>query len=528
MLKVLLVDDEPLVLEGLKVMVDWNALGFMICGQTTNGEDAIEFIKEHEPDLVLTDIKMPVVDGLNLIKHVKDTMQLNIKFVILSSYSEFEFAQTAMKYNVQHYILKPLDEEKIEDVLKKVHKEIVEDQRTQKELKQGMKNYIRDILHKPINLEENKNILEKANKYLHIKENGKRLYYAIVYIDHFAEWMDQLDEEEISEKKNKILDIIIKIMGLNDTMNIFEEGPNGYGIILTSSMLGNRSIYQLTKDLQNDFFHSNIRGISIAVGEKVKQLYEINHSYETAHIALNHKFFKGDGSILLYWEVKDQSFNYNFKDVISFPILIESIENYELDKIEARIQNVFEEFERKLLAPELIKMYITNLGYEVTKIINDMNGNVDEFYSQLPFYKFQISKSNMHVIQGLIKDFCIESSKYIKILRDKQKSTNIMKIEEYIREHYTESITLKKLATKFYMNPVYLGQLFKKTYGMYFNEYLHSIRIDEAKKLLRRTDMKVYEIATHLGYKDIYGFLNKFDRFVHMTPTQYKQGKSNE
>jgi two-component system response regulator YesN len=129
MLKVLLVDDEPYVLEGLRVMVDWSAYGFKVCGEATNGEDALEIVKICNPDLIITDIKMPVMDGLEFIKLSYEKLNSKAKFIILSGYDEFSYAKQAMTYKIKNYLLKPLDDDELKEVISELSTEILDERR---------------------------------------------------------------------------------------------------------------------------------------------------------------------------------------------------------------------------------------------------------------------------------------------------------------------------------------------------------------------------------------------------------------
>ena len=131
--RVLLVDDEPFVREGIKKLINWEDCGFILCGEAGNGEEAVELIESLSPHVIITDIKMPVLDGLELIKRVNIEMEKKIKFVILSGYNEFHFAQTAMRYNVKNYILKPIDEDELSELLKRLYGEITNETRLEKE-----------------------------------------------------------------------------------------------------------------------------------------------------------------------------------------------------------------------------------------------------------------------------------------------------------------------------------------------------------------------------------------------------------
>ncbi|UJF32491.1 response regulator [Paenibacillus hexagrammi] len=136
MWRVMLVDDEPLVLEGMRVMVDWNRYSFDICGEATDGSEALELIGELRPDVVFTDIRMPLLTGIDLIQRTNESMKQPPTFVILSGYDDFSYAQTAMRENVSDYLLKPIDEQEIETVLKRLQQELGQKQRTNEEMEQ--------------------------------------------------------------------------------------------------------------------------------------------------------------------------------------------------------------------------------------------------------------------------------------------------------------------------------------------------------------------------------------------------------
>lgn len=133
MLKVLIVDDEPYIREGIKVMIDWGNYGFEICYEAGNGEDALQIIRDYEVDIVFTDIKMPVMGGLELIKQVKQNVDKEIRFVILSGYYEFEYAKKAIQYRVTDYLLKPIQEEELIDLLETINKRFIVLKRKEKE-----------------------------------------------------------------------------------------------------------------------------------------------------------------------------------------------------------------------------------------------------------------------------------------------------------------------------------------------------------------------------------------------------------
>mgnify|MGYP000873820445 CR=1 FL=1 len=138
LLNVLLVDDEPYVREGIKKLINWEECGFILCGEAANGEEAIQLVETLSPHVIIVDIKMPVMDGLELIKYVSEKYQEKIKFIILSGYNEFTFAQTAMKYNVKNYLLKPIDEDELCQTLRNLHREILSEMKLESQVQNSV------------------------------------------------------------------------------------------------------------------------------------------------------------------------------------------------------------------------------------------------------------------------------------------------------------------------------------------------------------------------------------------------------
>lgn len=360
---VLLVDDEPYVREGIKNLIDWKKCGFNLCGEADNGEKAIGLAVELSPHVIITDIKMPLMDGLELIKIVSQIANGRIKFIILSGYNEFEFAKTAMQYNVKNYILKPIDEDELSQSLKKLYIEI-----------------------------------ESEMKFNILKNN-----------------------------------------------------------------------------------------------------------------------------IVFYEGTKDFPYNHEFVELTSIPALIEAIESNQENSIHSIIHSIYDKLYTLNITSESVHTYINSFKNEIMKIMHQMGGNMEEILTDFPVQSIEVNKITSDESREAMIDYSIKIAAYIEALRRSQSLGIIADIRNYILRNYQNKITLKSISEHFYINPVYLGQLFKKKLGISFNDYLSNLRVEEAKKLLRRKDMKVYEIAKGVGYNEPDYFISRFEKAVGMTPAQYRQ-----
>lgn len=379
MFKVLLVDDEPFVTKALKVLIDWEGLGYTICGDASHGEEAVEQIKKLKPDVVITDIRMPKMDGLELIKYCSEVLKVNSEFIILSGYSDFKYAQQAIKYSVKEYLLKPIDEDEL-------------------------------------------------------------------------------------------------IESLNSLSKVFQ-----------------------------------------------KKKEALEESYKKSKLNMTYHFYRNSGSLILQEDITKLNFNYSFEKILSIRYIIEDVDKGEKNNIELTIKEVFNQFHKSLSTVEIIKMYINSLVVELMKLINEAGGEVDSFMQQYSSFVSNIEELNFAETEKHTLKLCLQSVSYLKSLKDNSSRGVINDVEKYIKKHYMEDINLKLISEKFFMNPVYLGQQFKKYFGKHFNDYINEIRIEEAKRLLARTNKKIYEISEAVGYKNRDYFVGRFQKSTNMTPTEYKR-----
>ncbi|MDQ2084870.1 response regulator [Herbivorax sp. ANBcel31] len=524
MLRVLIVDDEPLANEGLKNIIEWEKNGYEICGEASNGEEATLKIRKLKPDVVVTDVRMPVLDGLELISFVKNKIDSNIKFIILSGYSEFEYAKKAMEFGVKHYLLKPVFEEEITQVLKDLCTEIEREKENKllktEEAHMSISNLIKKLIHKDGSTDELCNIYNSTFG----KNAAKVWYYAFLKILP----ADYLNNQE--SKKDKITEHMKSIseeaIENNNQLFVFNNNTNTFGLFIGILEDGENQdkIKNILKEIAAPIKKIFDSRYQISVGNPIKDLKEIKRAYNTSKKALEHCFYEDLDNIIFYTSLKNVNFDYDFLHSECVDLVIEAVEEINEEKVEDIIQKEFAYFKERLLDPEIIYMYVNNIIYRSNKVTEDMN-EVDAF--KINMSEFKNKKIPITQIKKVVIDWC----KYCcKILREKNKKVfdeNSYRIEKYIKENYKEPITIKEMSKNLYINPVYLGQLFKKIFGVRFSDYVHELRIDEAKRLLEETSMETCEIARELGYSNYNMFLKYFERNTGTRPNNYKKKQSS-
>jgi len=524
MYKVLLVDDEPSVIQLLENLVDWGSLGYEICGTSSNGEDALEILKQSNPHLAIVDIRMPRLNGLQLLQQASEILHLRTKFIILSAYNDFEYAKTAMRYGVSDYILKPIDDEELLPALKRVRDKIdneigtVESQANKRKF--ATSNYINRMIKDEISEE----LIERCKRILGLNDNNS-FRCALVEINQFEKWMNDLEDMEIQKKRLSVRKVIEDAAESNHVLNIFDDDIHRFGIIITQDMVMHEEQY--LENLKLAVLQNCKCSVSVSLSEEAKGIDNIGKLYRQALIALQYRLFQMDGGILYYEGFKNTPLNYNFYE--SNPkALLEDIKSNNISGMNDKINKVFDEFYKKKCAPQVIESYIKNIEFEIVKHIQDHNSSVDEIITRLEGVSATIGKTPIDSLKEEFYGLSLFISDYYKSISSRSSKDVIIEIKDFVHQNYHKDLKLQQVAKVYFVNSVYLGQVFAKTVGMHFNEYLHSVRIEEARKLLRRTDLKILVIASKVGYSDSEHFVNKFKAITGCLPSDYRKKHHNE
>lgn len=519
MLKVLLVDDEPAVIEILKNTINWTELGFTICATAANGEEALNYIKQLNPHIAIIDINMPVINGIQLLSNVSDMMYLRTKFIILSAYNSFEFAKQAMKYNVNEYILKPIDAEEITEVLVRfrnvIKDEIVNGEAMLKDLKYVVNNYILRLIRN----EYSKNLIERLSFLLGINSHTEICCAQIRIFDQESD-LFEISDIEFRAVRDSIRKIIENFVGSNNEFKVFQDNILSFGVLLTpemESMNDERLLQKLIEDIKLKTGYSVKLGLSEkkvgidSIGQLYRQtLYVLNLRNESETALL--KYIDNRGT-----QVDNKIFSFDVKDIVS------DIKNLNEGNFESHIENINKFIKSNNLSVVAVKDFLVNFQIEIFNSIYEL-GNTENG-SQLELFEITELRnfSNDQELYKIIETIITYAADYVKKQKAQKKHGVVWDVKEYVKENYSKDIKLNNIAKIFYINAAYLGQLFIKATGMQFNEYVHQVRIEEAKKLLRKTDRKISEIAQTVGYNDSDYFVSKFKELTKSVPTAYKK-----
>lgn len=518
MFRVLLVDDEPMAVEALKIAADWDELGFTICGECGNGEDALEKARELQPDLIVTDIRMPGMDGLELVKKVYEDIKSDTMFIIVSGYDEFDYAKKAMQFGIRHYVLKPVFKDEFSAVLLEILEKLKKKYELDKITIDNVNTDIGSLLERYLSGSLSEDVLIDS-----LPANIR---------DSKAKWCGVcLGSAQVGDIRSfKAEDFnadsldILKAMMDTSLKNVFMY-PIFTNIVLESLVVCStcdETIEEIMETLISHISGLYGEGFYIGVGNAVHGLSKLQDSMYEAQKAINYRFFSPPGNIIYYEDIKDFSLNYSFNGIYKIEDMYDALESFDGERITESISAVFGAFRREFTAPEIIKMYVVSIVYKSISIVSSVGGNPDQI-PLLDSITAILAKSFMiNEMENMVREYCDKFCKYAQSFKNNDKNSDMKKVEEYIKDNYTRNITIREISKKLYMHPNYLGHQINKWFGCSFNEYLHSLRMEEAKKLITNTNLKVHEIAERVGYSTYSNFLDQFVKKFSMKPSDYR------
>ena len=493
MLKVLIIDDEPNVRNGLKIIVPWEKNGFEICGDSGDADDGLEKIFTLNPNIVLVDIKMPGKLGIDIIKEAREK-NFKGKFIIVSGYSNFEYARDAIKYGVKSYILKPVDEDELMDILLELKREIEIEEKWEVD-----KRILEDV-----NLQ--RLILEGDSDFEKNYSGCENFQIALVTIEIESE-NTLISLENILREKLRIYSNEIQIIKVKS-----------YIALLFRNFRAVR-VERILEDLKNKIYLELKTKLFIVIGEKVNKPSDINKSYKNAENLMKYKFLYLDKEIISLKKIENNT------EIIDEDMDIEKIYSYvevnDLEQLDESLKKMKAYFTNKRCLEEDIKIIAIKIFLELKeKLLKDYEFEDNIVPNKEELIREINSKKSLNTLISYLSDnFEIVA----KRICEKSSDGIIKKMVNYINKNYYKDLKLEGLANIFNYNSAYLGKLFKSETGENFNTYLDKVRIEKAKLLLVKEQLKVYQVSEKVGYKNIDYFHSKFRKYVGMSPMSYKK-----
>ena len=538
--KIIIADDEKEIRDGIIRRIDWQANGFQLVGDAANGQEAWELVELLRPDVVMTDIKMPFLNGLELGERIAAYMPLT-KLVLFSGFDDFEYAKRAIKMNATEYILKPIDAKELGALLQKLKLQLDKEMDERRNVETLRQNYIQSL---PIlrqqfltSLMEGKypegkypeiKILELAQKY-RVSLSGSCWAVAVVRgeavenggqgsLSGSAELVPLSLQQIVTENLARLYDTVTFIY--NDDLVIiamFHEKKNVLNFV--DAMNG---VCATVKDVLE-------LSVTVGIGSVTSKLSQLRYSFEGAVNALEYRVLMGNKAIYIEDMEPDFSGGLEF-DEEGYKELLSAIKVENAQTIRRIVDMMIDRFQKSRLPLQEYQSYMTELLSEFIKMVRAYQLDRRQVFGEdfKGYFHMQDYESMEDLGEWI---YCISIRISSLIQRERKDSAKLLaeKTKEFVNLNFSKSdVSVEMLCSYLHVSPAYFSTIFKRETGMNFVTYLTEVRMREAEKLLNTTDDKTYVISLKVGYTEPNYFSYVFKKHFGVSPSKYRANIQNK
>ncbi|MCR8630573.1 response regulator transcription factor [Paenibacillus radicis (ex Xue et al. 2023)] len=509
MYKAIIVDDESMIRNGLKTIIPWEECGFTIIADAKNAREALQRHQELAPDLLVVDIRMPGMDGLELIEEIRKTDD-HCHFLILSGYADFTYAQQALTQGVDGYILKPVDEREFAEHLQRIHALLHKQSALGSNTLKQREEYIQSLLQSRKPAVEGGQSRSLAAGLLSWKS------YQVILVDVTASYKD--DAWRFAEARGKLVEL-------------FESDKQGYvfaaepwiGVIIKQTVTNRQASSELYRQIKEQMNSLQLSCFAVA-GQVVKRVEQLADSLSQAREVMKHKFLC-DGEQVFTMHDLPAILAENEENQVATDLKQLADKLYyamDIGKISG-VELVLEQASKAFLSNDTTELTMkTNWAQLISLVLNKLSMRNNEAYlavqSCMSLTADLYKQANY---AGLLREV---RSRLLQVTESMCSASNepvLKQILDFVQNHYSDNLKLETLAEMFNYNSGYLGKMFRKYTGEPFHTYLDKIRIEKATELLGQ-GLKVHQVAERIGYANVDYFHTKFKRYSGVSPSYYK------
>ena len=524
---VLLVDDEADVLLAMKKKINWEALGFCLAGTAENGQEALEMTEQLHIDVVMTDIKMPYMDGLTLCRRLKENYR-NMKVIIYSGFDDFEFAREAVHLEAEEYLLKPISAKDMQEVFARVKNKLDQEYNEYRNLSRLSEYYrkslpamreqlVMGILEGHLSGERAKAMMETYEIELDAPFYAVSMLYA------------EEDIKDDADRAARFLTLPLKDMVqdyLRDKIRFFSTSFLDRVIVvflLDSPESMEQVLYHMDQICKMGFRVLKA-SVTAAVSQVCTQTDALHTAYEEAAGAMEYKTILGSGQVLYINDIEPCSREADFAGEYDFRELVRAVKLGDRTETDTAISHFMKSIRKETISPGQYQLLFMELLSELMKIIRayklqpgqifgEHAGSWQEFYKYIP----------VDELENWLQEIC---TKLRHTLHHERRDSTVRLTEQakaYIREHYKENdLSADSLCRHLNVSAAYFSTIFKREVGMSFVAYLTQVRLEHAVELLRTTEDKTYIIASQVGYTEPNYFSYVFKKQYGISPSRYR------
>lgn len=539
-MRLLIAEDELWLRKRLVSTIDWSSYGISEVYEAEDGGEALEIALKEKPDIVITDIRMPELSGIDLMKKLNENSIFS-KMIVVSGYDDFEYAQGALRMGAINYLLKPVDEEELLDSVKRCVEELKKEKNKETvfDKQSAASEMLMEHIYEDLIFETSEKRTEELLQKLSRKEIGFPFQSAAVVNMQVREhtffvndkvksdmwsvyqWLRRNLQEDCYECQYLYMrgsQIVLLLFGDDPEAKFMERVENWVQLILEA----------LQKELNISLF--------MAAGDVTDDFSGIHRSYEMAQKKIKEKRAEEKRILALRNQETEQELNTRFDDAYGeydFKLLIKEIRNGDSEKAQTELQAILQSSSRRLQSADMMKLQLFYMNF-INRIAGACLPECEAYADELAMQCMTVMRELIYIGSDTIVTEmwdCLRKfvEKLVEVYQEnngKRKHWMIDQVLQYVEENYNTALSTRDIAGRFFMNTSYFSKLFHEQMGCTFSNYLINVRVEKAKMMLTQTNMKLYDIAEAVGYTNVQYFSTIFKEKEGLTPSAFRQMRS--
>lgn len=539
-MRLLIAEDELWLRKRLVSTIDWSSYGISEVYEAEDGGEALEIALKEKPDIVITDIRMPELSGIDLMKKLNENSIFS-KMIVVSGYDDFEYAQGALRMGAINYLLKPVDEEELLDSVKRCVEELKKEKNKETvfDKQSAASEMLMEHIYEDLIFETSEKRTEELLQKLSRKEIGFPFQSAAVVNMQVREhtffvndkvksdmwsvyqWLRRNLQEDCYECQYLYMrgsQIVLLLFGDDLEAKFMERVENWVQLILEA----------LQKKLNISLF--------MAAGDVTDDFSGIHRSYEMAQKKIKEKRAEEKRILALRNQETEQELNTRFDDVYGeydFKLLIKEIRNGDSEKAQTELQAILQSSSRRLQSADMMKLQLFYMNF-INRIAGACLPECEAYADELAMQCMTVMRELIYIGSDTIVTEmwdCLRKfvEKLVEVYQEnngKRKHWMIDQVLQYVEENYNTALSTRDIAGRFFMNTSYFSKLFHEQMRCTFSNYLINVRVEKAKMMLTQTNMKLYDIAEAVGYTNVQYFSTIFKEKEGLTPSAFRQMRS--
>lgn len=536
MYKLLVVDDEYYIRDCVATTIDWNKIGIEVIGTAIDGADAKKKVEQLSPDIIITDVRMDNMDGLELAETLRREHPMT-KVIIMSGYDDYEYMKKALETKVFSYILKPIRAAELLDIVKNVIMSIEEEKKLVSRIEQMeqeidrdkhllIERYIYDLINGNY---EDQETLQASSNFLNMSLRKDYYTCVIISISEYHEIIKTSGLRKLHSLKLSIKEVLHNMLGNYEIWTLMGDDGCLKNIIGSNSFhVGNIENKFISDIEQLSAYITNLLGITVSVyiGGVCQNLMDISKSYEEALLVAEHSSLSNGSSIA---HINDLSLTSESRYVypsMREALLLRNLFNSSETKLTSLIKELFHDMLRQNCTRDRMRIDVLGLLGKISRKAMDMGVDMYQLYNHKlldPYNAFERYQCHEQIENWLI-NLIVKTVDAVKNKQDSQVKSVIIKANKYIQENYANpNITLESVSSSLFLNPTYFSRLYKKETGENYVEALIRIRMEKAKLLLMETNKRISDISECVGYPVSKYFYAIFKKHTGLTPLEFRE-----